>query len=95
MEKKQPRFRQLESLLTLILYVDIALFLAYLITAALGLVVVKIILAVVAILIAAFCDWMLYCARELFRPRGLWLTCAFFSVVLCTAVSLICNFPAP
>ena len=95
MENKQPRFRQLESLLTMILYVDITLFLAYLITAALGLVVVKIILAVVAMLAAAFCEWMLYCARELFKPRGLWLTCAFFSIILCTAVSLICNFPAP
>ena len=95
MEKKQPRFRQLESLLTLILYVEIGLFLAYLITAALGLVVVKIILAVLAILIAVFCEWMLYCAKELFKPRGLWLTCAFGSVILCTIVSLICNFPAP
>ena len=95
MEKKQSRFRQLERLLTLILYVDIALFLAYLITAALGLVVFKIILAVVAMLAAAFCEWMLYCARGLFKPSGLWLTCAFFSIILCTAVSLICNFPAP
>ena len=95
MEKKQPRFRQLESFLTLILYVDLALFIAYLVTAALGLVVVKIILAVAAMLVAAFCGWMLYCAKELFKPRGLWLTCAFFSVILCTTVSLICNFPAP
>ena len=95
MEKNKPRFRQLESLLTLILYVEIGLFLIYLIMSALGLVVVKIILAVLAILIAAFCEWMLYCAKELFKPRGLWLTCAFFSVILCTAVSLICNFPAP
>ncbi|MBE6977364.1 MAG: hypothetical protein E7438_01805 [Ruminococcaceae bacterium] len=95
MEKKQPRFRQLESFLTLILYVDLALFVAYLVTAGLGLVVVKIILAVAAMLVAAFCGWMLYCAKELFKPRGLWLTCAFFSVILCTAVSLICNFPAP
>ena len=95
MEKNKPRFRQLESLLTLILYVEIGLFLIYLIMSALGLVVVKIILAVLAILIAAFCEWMLYCAKELFKPRGLWLTCAFFSVIVCTAVSLICNFPAP
>jgi hypothetical protein len=95
MEKSKPRFRQLESLLTMILYVDLALFVAYLITATLGIFVVKIILAVVAILIAVFCEWMLYCAREMFKPRGLWLTCAFFSVILCTAVSLICNFPAP
>ena len=93
MEKNKPRFRQLESLLTLILYVEIGLFLAYLITAALGLVVVKIILAVLAILIAVFCEWMLYCAKELLKPRGLWLTCAFFSVIVCTAVSLICNCP--
>ena len=95
MEKKQPRFRQLESLLTMILYVDIAVFLAYLITAALGLVVVKIVLAVIAILVAGCCHWMLDCAKELFKPRGLWLTCAFFSVILCIAVSLIFNFPAP
>lgn len=95
MERKQPRFRQLESLLTMILYVDLALFAAYLVTAGLGLLVAKIILAVLAIAVAAFCLWMLYCAKELFRPRGLWLTCAFFSVILCTAVSLICNFPAP
>ena len=95
MERRQPRFRQLESLLTLILYAVLAMFIAYLVTAALGLVVVKIILAVVAILVSGFCEWMLYCAKELFKPRGLWLTCAFGSVILCTIVSLICNFPAP
>ena len=95
MEKKRPGFRQLESLLTLILYVDLGLFVVYLITAATGVVVLKIIFAVAAMLIALGCEWMLYCAKELFRPRGLWLTCAFFSVILCTAVSLICNYPAP
>ena len=95
MENKQPRFRQLESLLTMILYVDLALFAAYMVTAALGLVIPKIILAVLAIGAAGFCEWMLYCAKELFKPRGMWLTCAFFSVILLTAVSLICNFPSP
>jgi hypothetical protein len=95
MEKKRPGFRQLESLLALILYVDLGLFVVYLITAATGVVVLKIIFAVAAMLIALGCEWMLYCAKELFRPRGLWLTCAFFSVILCTAVSLICNYPAP
>lgn len=95
MENKKPSFRQLESLLTMILYVALALFVAYLITAALGAVVVKIILAVLAILICAFCEWMLFSAKEMFRARGLWLTCAFFSIMLCIAVSLICNFPAP
>ena len=95
MEKKQNHFQELEHFLTVILYVDLALFLAYLVTAALGLLITKIILAVLAMAIAAFCEWILYCAKELFRPRGLWMTCAFFSVILCTAVSLICNFPAP
>ena len=79
----------------MILYVALALFVAYLITAALGAVVVKIILAVLAILICVFCEWMLFSAKEMFRARGLWLTCAFFSIMLCIAVSLICNFPAP
>ena len=95
MNNKQHSFRNLESFLSMILYVDLALFIAYLITAAAGFVVLKIIFAVVAMLIAAFCEWILYCAKELLKPRGLWLTCAFFSIILCTAVSLICNFPAP
>ena len=95
MDKKQPRFRQLESILTMILYIDLAFFVVFLVTAALGLVVMKIIFAVLAMAIAGFCHWMLYCAKELFRPRGFWLTCAFFSVILLTAVSLISNFPAP
>ena len=95
MDNKQHHFRRFESFLTMILYGALALFVAYLVTAALGLVTAKIILSVLAMLIAAFCLWMLYCAKELFRPRGLWLTCAFFSIILCTVVSLICNFPAP
>jgi len=95
MENKQRSFRTLERFLSLILYADLALFIAYLVTAATGLIVLKIVFAVVAMLVAAFCEWMLYCTRELLKPRGLWLTCAFFSIILCTAVSLICNFPAP
>ena len=95
MENKKPSFRQLESLLTMILYVALALFVAYLITAAVGATAFKIILAVLAILLCAFCEWMLFSAKEMFRARGLWLTCAFFSIILCIAVSLVCNFPAP
>lgn len=95
MEHKQGHFRQLESLLTMILYLNIALFIGYLVTAGLGLLVAKIILAVLTILLSLFCHWMLFCAKELFRPRGLWMTCAFFSLILCTVVSLIFNFPAP
>lgn len=95
MENKQRSFRTLERFLSLILYADLALFIAYLVTAATGLIVLKIVFAVIAMLVAAFCEWMLYCTRELLKPRGLWLTCAFFSIILCTAVSLICNFPAP
>lgn len=52
MEHKQGRFRQLESLLTMILYVNIAIFIGYLVTAALGIVVAKIILAVLTILLS-------------------------------------------
>lgn len=95
MERKQGHFRQLESILTMILYVNIAIFIGYLVTAALGIVVAKIILAVLTILLSLFCEWMLFCAKEMFRPRGFWMTCAFFSLILCTVISLVFNFPAP
>ena len=64
MEHKQSRFRQLESLLTMILYVNIAIFIGYLVTAALGIVVAKIILAVLTILLSLFCEWLLFCAKR-------------------------------
>lgn len=95
MAEKQSRYQELERFLTTILFVDLACFVVYLISAGLGGVVMKIICAVAAILIAAYSLWTLYCTKELTRQRSLWLTSAFGSIVLCTFVSLICNYPAP
>ena len=95
MSEKQNRYQELEKFLSRILYVDLAFFIAYLISAGVGALVVKVICAVAAILIAAYSLWTLYCAKELLRPRSLWLSCAFGSVTLCTIVSLLCNYPAP
>jgi hypothetical protein len=95
MVEKQNRYYALEKFLTKILFVDLACFIAYLVFAGMGIRVARIICAVAAILIALYSLWTLYCAKELLRPRSLWMTCAFASVTACTVVSLICNFPAP
>ena len=95
MDKKRSRFRQLESLLTLILYGILALFIGFLVTAGMGYVIAKVILAILTISGTLFCLWMLLRSQELFRSRAAWLSCAFISVMLLTIVSLICNFPAP
>jgi cell division protease FtsH len=37
----------------------------------------------------------LFMSGELLKKRSLWMTVAFASVLLCTIVSLVCNFPGP
>ncbi len=95
MANHQKNYAQLERFLTLLLYVTLAVFVCYLLFAGLGVIPVKIITAVIAILGGGFCLFVLYNTKELFRSRSLWLTCAFSSIVLLTIVSLICNFPSP
>ncbi len=95
MAENRARYREFERFLTVILFIALGLFIVYLLSAGLGWTVVKIICAVVSILLAIFGLWNLYSAKELLKPRSLWLTYAFGSIILCTVVSLLCNFPRP
>ena len=79
----------------MLLYFDLALFIGFLVTSGFGLIIAKIALAMLGMIVSVFCLWMLLRSQELLKPRALWLTSAFFSVILLTAVSLICNFPSP
>lgn len=95
MADNRGRYKQLEQFLTLLLLLNLVIFAVYLLCAGFGILVLKIIAAIAAVLVAAFCLWMLHSSKELLRARSLWLTCAFSSIFLLTIVSLICNYPAP
>ncbi len=93
MKEKKDRYQELETMLTVFVILDLLLFIGYLATAIAAVTVAKILCAVFAILVAGYGLWVLYNTRELTKQRSLWLTCAFGGILLCTAVSLLCNFP--
>ena len=95
MADNRGRYKQLEQFLTMLLLLNLVIFVIYLICAGFGILALKIIAAIAVVLICAFCLWMLHSSKEMFRTRSLWLTCAFASLLLLTIVSLICNYPAP
>ncbi len=93
MKQKQDRYHELETMLTVFVILDLLLFIGYLATAITAVLAAKIICAVLAIAVSGYGLWVLYNTRELTRQRSLWLTCSFGGILLCTAVSLLCNFP--
>ena len=90
---KQNRYREMEKLMTTALIADAVIFVLYLIFAGVGIAWLKIVLAILEILLALGSLSLLYLSRELLKPRSLWLTTGFFSLFLCTLVSLILAFP--
>ena len=90
---KRNRYREMEKRMTAALIADAVIFVLYLIFAGVGILWLKIVLAVLEILVALGCLALLYLSRELLRPRSLWLSTGFFSLSLCTLVSLILAFP--
>ena len=95
MNENQSSYRFFEQFMTIMLFIGLAFFILYLIMAGTGVIVMKVIFAILSILLSGVCLFTLYSSRELLKPRSLWLTTAFCSLVLCTLVSLLCNFPAP
>lgn len=93
MAQKPNRYKEMEQLMTMALIADAALFLLYLIFAAVGVIWLKVILAIFTIVIALGGLALLYLSQELLRKRSLWLSTGFFSIFLCILVSLILAFP--
>lgn len=95
MNDNQSNFHFFEQFMTIMLFVGLVFFVFYLIMAGVGLLVMKVIFAILAIILSGVSIFMLYTSKELLKQRSLWLTTAFFSIILCTLVSLLCNYPAP
>ena len=93
MADNRMRYREFERFLTTIVFAALALFIVYLVSASFGWGVLKIVCAVLAIILSLFGLWNLYSSKELMKARSLWLTYSYGSLILCTVVSLLCNFP--
>ena len=92
---KRNRFRELEDKMARILLVNTAVFVLYLIFAGLGVIAMKAITAIVVIIVSGLCLGYLYMCGEIRKRRSLWMLTAAAGQLLCTLVSLICNFPSP
>ena len=95
MAERQNGYRQFERFLTILLALTGAMFVLYLVTAGLGILVLKFILALVVAGLAGLGLFLLYRTKELLRSRSLYLTLSYGALLLLTIVSLICNYPAP
>ena len=91
--KRNNRYRQLDYIMTRVLVVDAAVFILYLLSAALGIGLIKWLTAIVAIVGSALCLGFLYMTQEWLKRRSLWMTAGFAAIALCTLVSLICKVP--
>ena len=89
------RYKQIDQLLTRVIIADTAVFVLYLIFAALGLVALKIIISIIALLVSGLCLAWLYTLGEFKKARSRWLVMGFGAIILCTLVSLILNYPSP
>lgn len=92
---KQNRYHELEQGMTILLIASAIDFILFLIFAGIGIIWLKVITAIFAILLSVLCLVFLYLTQELLKQRSLWLTTGFLGIFLCTVVSLIANFPSP
>ncbi|MBQ9167679.1 MAG: hypothetical protein IJX67_04635 [Oscillospiraceae bacterium] len=95
MAKKHNRYKDMELKLTAALIADAVIFILYLLFAGLGIIWLKVITAILAILVSGLCLALLYFSGELLRQRSLWMSVGFGAVVICLLFSLILNYPSP
>lgn len=92
---KRNRYREMESLMTKVIVGDALIFVLYLLFAGLGLTVVKVATAIIAILGSLLGLGWLVITGEFSRRRSLWMVTGFIAIVLCVLVSLLLGYPGP
>ena len=92
---KRSRYREMESLMTKILIADTAVFILFMVFSGIGISVLKVITAIVAIIASALALAWLYLTGELLRRRSLWMVTGFGAIFVCMLVSLILKYPCP
>lgn len=95
MNNQNNRYKDLERYITLALIVSALLFIIFLIASGCGILWLKIVSAIFAILIPGLCLYVLYSTKELLRQRSLWMSVGAAAIIICILFSLILNFPSP
>lgn len=92
---RKNSYQQMQWYLTYALIAAAGMFALYLVFAGFGIIWLKVVTAILAILISFACLAYLYLTKELLRPRSLWMTTAAGALIVCLLFSLILNFPSP
>lgn len=93
MAQRKNRYKEFESNMTLVLLVDLVLFLLVLLFGGLDITWLKVIFAILCGLLSIGLLGLLYLNQELTRKRSLWITVSAVSIIVCMTVSLILNYP--
>ena len=93
--RRRNKFRELERGLTLVIFADLILFVLTLAAGGVGIGWLKVIVGILTIIISGLGCAFLVLINEHKRRRSWWMLSAFGSMLLCTLVSLITNYPAP
>lgn len=89
------RYRLLELTACAVIAVAIIFFIVFLIASGSNTLWLKILSLTVCILVCGLSLTYLYLSKELMRPRSLWMSLSFISILVCILFSLMLNFPSP
>lgn len=95
MKNQNNRYKDMERYITLALIMSALLFVVFLFVSGHGIIWLKIIIAIFAILISGLCLYLLFLTKELLRERSLWMSVGAAAIIVCILFSLILNFPSP
>ena len=95
MAARRNRYKDFDRLMTAVLIGDGVVFLAFLFFSGFGVLWGKILSALFLIAISGLSLAYLYLTNEWLKRRSFWMTIAAGCILLCTLVSLICNYPSP
>ena len=95
MERKRNRYKDMERTVTLVLFAVLLLFIFYLVSAANGIIWLKVVLGILTLIISVLCLLFLYYTGEIGKHRSLWMSTAFAAITVCLLFSLILNYPSP
>lgn len=95
MGSRNNRYKEMTTYMGYALLAATILFIIYLFAAGAGVIWIKVLCAIIAILICVLCLVFLYVTKELLRPRSLWMSSCALAIAICIFFSLILNFPSP
>lgn len=94
-QTRKNNYQQMQWYLIYALIAAAGMFALYLVFAGFGIIWLKVVTAVLAILISFACLAYLYLTKELLRSRSLWMSTAAAAIIVCLLFSLVLNFPSP